>query len=212
LLGFSEILTTEYNQLTDDEIREYLNVIYESSKNLYGMTNNLLQYSRFQTGRIEYKPVKIDLSKLIKSSIKMLSGNIVKKEIDFKIDSERDIYIYADEDMMNSVIQNLVSNAVKFTPKKGEVNVSVHKKNINDEPGKIELVVKDTGLGISDADMKKIMRGEMFSTPGTEREYGTGLGMVLINEFIQRNGGQLKIKSQKNRGTSFAAVFPQYKI
>jgi nitrogen-specific signal transduction histidine kinase len=60
--------------------------------------------------------------------------------------------------------------------------------------------------------MKKIMRGEMFSTPGTEREYGTGLGMVLINEFIQRNGGQLKIKSQKNRGTSFAAVFPQYKI
>ena len=212
LLGFSEILTTEYNQLTDDEIREYLNVIYESSKNLYGMTNNLLQYSRFQTGRIEYKPVKIDLSKLIKSSIKMLSGNIVKKEIDFKIDSERDIYIYADEDMMNSVIQNLVSNAVKFTPKKGEVNVSVHKKNINDGPGKIELIVKDTGLGISDADMKKIMRGEMFSTPGTEREYGTGLGMVLINEFIQRNGGQLKIKSQKNRGTSFAAVFPQYKI
>lgn len=208
LLGFSEILTSEYDQLTDDEIREYLNVIYESSKNLYGMTNNLLQYSRFQTGRIDYKPVKLDLSRLIKNSIKMLTGNIVKKEIEFKINADPKTFIYADEDMLNSVIQNLVSNAVKFTPKKGEVYVTLNQKTEDGGKDVVEVIVGDTGIGINDADMIKIRKGEMFSTPGTEREYGTGLGMVLINEFIHRNGGELKIESEKNRGTRFIAVFP----
>jgi len=208
LLGFSEILTTEYDMLTDDEIKEYLNVIYESSKNLYGMTNNLLQYSRFQTGRIEYKPLKLDFDKLIKNSIKLLRGNIVKKEIEFRISIDPDIYIYADEDMMNSAIQNLVSNAVKFTPKQGEVTVSARKKISDDEQIKIELIVEDTGIGINDTDMRKILKGEMFSTPGTEREYGTGLGMVLIKEFIERNGGELKIESKRNRGSKFVSVFP----
>ncbi|MDO8550973.1 MAG: HAMP domain-containing sensor histidine kinase, partial [Ignavibacteria bacterium] len=208
LLGFSEILTTEYDLLTHDEIKEYLNVIYESSKNLYGMTNNLLQYSRFQTGRIEYKPSKLDLAKLIKNGVKLLAGNIIKKEIEFKINTDPDVYIYADEDMMNSVIQNLVSNAVKFTSKRGEVNISVQKKISDNEQVKIEFIIEDTGMGISDSDMKKILQGEMFSTPGTEREYGTGLGMVLIKEFIERNGGELKIESEKNSGSRFIFVFP----
>ncbi|RPI65829.1 MAG: GAF domain-containing protein [Ignavibacteriales bacterium] len=208
LLGFSEILTTEYDQLTDDEIKEYLNVIYESSKNLYGMTSNLLQYSRFQTGRIEFKPVRINISKLIKNSTKMLSGNIVKKEIDFKINADNDTFIYADEDMINSVIQNLVSNAVKFTPQNGEVNVSIQNIYNDDNTVSVEIIVADTGIGISDDNMNKILKGEMFSTPGTEREYGTGLGMVLINEFIHRNGGELKIESEKNKGTRFIAVLP----
>ncbi len=208
LLGFSEILTTEYDLLTDDEIKEYLNVIYESSKNLYGMTNNLLQYSRFQAGRIEFKPLRLDLAKLIKNSVKLLSGNIIKKEIEFKINTDPDVYIYADEDMMNSAIQNLVSNAVKFTTKGGKVTISVSKKISDDEHVKIEFIVEDTGIGINDSDMRKIMHGEMFSTPGTEREYGTGLGMVLIKEFIERNGGVLKIESEKNHGTQFISVFP----
>lgn len=207
LLGFSEILTTEYDMLTDDEIKEYLNVIYESSKNLYGMTSNLLQYSRFQTGRIDFRPLKLDLEKLIKSSVKLLKGNIVKKEIEFRILTDNDVYIYADEDMMNSAVQNLVSNAVKFTPKRGKVTVSARKKISNDELINIELVVEDTGIGINDSDMRKIMHGEMFSTPGTEREYGTGLGMVLIKEFIERNGGELKIESEKNVGSKFISVF-----
>jgi signal transduction histidine kinase len=171
------------------------------------MTNNLLQYSRFQTGRIEYKPIKLDLARLIKNSVKLLSGNIIKKEIEFKINADPDIYIYADEDMMNSAIQNLVSNAVKFTTKGGKVIISVRKKISNDESEKIEFIVEDTGIGINDSDMRKIMQGEMFSTPGTEREYGTGLGMVLIKEFIERNGGELKIESEKNRGTRFITVF-----
>jgi signal transduction histidine kinase len=137
----------------------------------------------------------------------MLKGIIVKKEIDFRITSDPRVTIYADEDMMNSVIQNLVSNAVKFTLKDGKVTMTINKKE-QDGTESVELIVEDSGIGISEANMNKILRGEMFSTPGTEREYGTGLGMVLINEFIQRNGGDLKIESEKNKGSRFICTFP----
>jgi signal transduction histidine kinase len=208
LLGFSEILTSEYDSLTDDEIKEYLNVIYESSKNLYGMTNNLLQYSRFQTGRIDYKPEKFDLGTFINSSANLLSGNIVKKEINFRVVSDPEVYIYADEEMLGSAVQNLISNAVKFTAKGGKITVSVIKKNPDSNTPRVELVVEDNGMGINEADLLKIARGEMFSTPGTEREYGTGLGLVLIKEFIEKNGGELKVESIKNKGSKFTCSFP----
>lgn len=207
LLGFSEILTGEYDSLTDDEIKEYLNVIYESSQNLYGMTNNLLQYSRFQMGRIDFNAVKLDLEKIISNNTGLLKGNVVKKGISFILQVEPAIHIRADEDMLNSIIQNLLSNAIKFTNKGGDVIISakkIRKENVTE----VELKVEDTGIGISDANMRKIQNGEMFSTPGTDREYGTGLGIVLVKEFIEKNRGRLKIESEQHKGTRFFCYFP----
>ena len=208
LLGFSEILTGEYDSLTDDEIREYLNVIYEASQNLYGMTNNLLQYSRFQMGRIEFRAEKLDVEKVINNSIKLLKGNIVKKEINIFKDVEPGIYINADEDMLNSIIQNLLSNAIKFTDKGGDVSLSAKKIVNSDGKDEIEFTVEDKGTGISEVNMQKILKGEMFSTPGTEREYGTGLGVVLVKDFIEKNNGTLKIESELYKGSMFICCFP----
>jgi PAS domain S-box-containing protein len=208
LLGFSEILTSEYDSLTDDEIKQYLNVIYESSQNLYGMTNNLLQYSRFQMGRIEFKAEKLNLEKIINNNTKLLKGNVVKKGISFIIKIEPDIQVIADEDMLNSVIQNLLSNAIKFTNKGGDVIISAKKMISPENITEVELKVEDTGIGISDANMRRIQKGEMFSTLGTEREYGTGLGIVLVKEFIEKNRGRLKIESELNKGTRFICYFP----
>ncbi|OGU47040.1 MAG: hypothetical protein A2000_09250 [Ignavibacteria bacterium GWB2_36_8] len=208
LLGFSEILTGEYDSLTDDEIREYLNVIYEASQNLYGMTNNLLQYSRFQMGRIEFRAEKLDVEKVINNSIKLLKGNIVKKEINIFKDVEPGIYINADEDMLNSIIQNLLSNAIKFTDKGGDVSLSAKKIVNSDGKDEIEFTVEDKGTGISEVNMQKILKGEMFSTPGTEREYGTGLGVVLVKDFIEKNNGRLKIESEQYKGSRFICCFP----
>jgi len=208
LLGFSEILTGEYDSLTDDEIREYLNVIYEASQNLYGMTNNLLQYSRFQMGRIEFRAEKLDVEKIINNSIKLLKGNIVKKEINIFKDVEPGIYINADEDMLNSIIQNLLSNAIKFTDKGGDVSLSAKKIVNSDGKDEIEFTVEDKGTGISEVNMQKILKGEMFSTPGTEREYGTGLGVVLVKDFIEKNNGTLKIESELYKGSRFICCFP----
>jgi PAS domain S-box-containing protein len=208
LLGFSEILTSEYDSLTDDEIKQYLRVIYESSQNLYGMTNNLLQYSRFQMGRIEFKAEKLNLEKIINNNTKLLKGNVVKKGISFIIKIEPDIQVIADEDMLNSVLQNLLSNAIKFTNKGGDVIISAKKIISPGNITEVELKVEDTGIGISDANMRRIQKGETFSTLGTDREYGTGLGIVLVKEFIEKNGGRLKIESELNKGTRFICYFP----
>jgi signal transduction histidine kinase len=208
LLGFSEILNGEYDSLTDDEIKEYLKVIYEATQNLFSMTNNLLQYSRFQMGRIEFKPEKLDLEKIVSNNIKLLKGNLVKKDINIFKHVDQGSYINADEDMMNSIMQNLLSNAIKFTSKGGDAKVLVRKINNSEGTNEVELTVEDKGIGINEANMQKILNGEMFSTPGTEREYGTGLGMVLVKEFIEKNNGTLKIESEQYKGSKFICCFP----
>ncbi len=208
LLGFSEILTSEYDTLTDEEIKEYLNVIYEASKNLFGMTNNLLQYSRFQIGSFEFSPEKINLQKNVSNCLKLLKGNAVKKDIKLMSDIEKDIYVFVDEDMLNSIIQNIISNAIKFTKKGGEVKISTNIISFFDQPSQVELKVEDFGVGMSKNDMEKVLSNQMFSTPGTHREYGTGLGLLLVKEFVEKNEGSFKIESKLNVGTTVIIRFP----
>ena len=208
LLGFSEILNTEYDSLTHDEIKEYLNVIYEASKSLYGMTNNLLQYSRFQVGRFEFQPVELNLIKLVKKNLNLLKGNAIRKEISLSADFKADVLVYADEDMLNSTIQNIISNSIKFTQRGGEVKIRTEIIPFFDRATHIKVIVEDNGIGISRDDLDKIMSQEILTSPGTEREYGTGLGLLIVREFVEKNGGKIDIKSKINQGTSFSFTLP----
>ncbi len=210
LLGFSEILTTEYDTLTKEEIKEYLNAIYESSKNLYNMTTNLLQYSRFQVGKIAYEPKILNLQELVDKNLNLLKGNYLKKQIDVRADIEKDLFIFADEDMMNSVIQNLISNSIKFTFRGGKISVEAFKKIIDDEE-KIIFIFKDTGIGMKQDCIDKIFSADVFSSPGTEKEFGTGLGLQLVIQFLEKNGGNLKIESVQNEGSTFIITLPSAK-
>ncbi len=203
LLGFSEILNSEYETLTHDEIQEYLKVIYESSKNLFNMTNNLLQFSRIQMGRVEYNPSKLNLAKMIRNALNMLKGNAIKKQINLMLNVENDIIVNADEDMLNSIMQNLVSNAIKFTPKGGDVKISAKKIPSTNQQKEIEIAVQDSGIGISKSDIEMIFNNSIHSTPGTDKEYGTGLGLLLVKEFVEKNGGKLIITSKLNAGSNF---------
>jgi signal transduction histidine kinase len=208
LLGFSEILTSEYDSLTTDEIKEYINVIYETSKNLFGMTNNLLQFSRFQMGRSEFKPIKLNLKKTINENINMLKGNLLKKQLRLSVDIDGNPIVLADEEMLNSIFQNLLSNSIKFTEKEGEINISVKLVNFFNEPDKVEVTISDTGIGISKSYLNKIFKDQVQSMPGTEREYGTGLGLLLVKEFVDKIGGTIKVSSKINHGTSFTFTLP----
>jgi PAS domain S-box-containing protein len=210
LLGFSEILTSEYDSLTDDEIREYINVISETSKNLYGMTNNLLAFSRFQMEKLVFNPVKLNLKKIISSNVNMLKGNIIKKNLNLTIEVDNDIYVVTDEEMLNSIFQNLISNAVKFTNRGGEINISAKLIKFFEEPDNIEVRIEDTGVGMSKSIMEKVFKSHIQSTPGTEREYGTGLGLLLVKEFIVKNGGNIKVQSKLGQGTTFIFTLPLY--
>ena len=210
LLGFSEILITEFDTLTHDEILEYLKVIYDSSKSLFNMTNNLLQYSRIQLGRIDFNPKKINLNKLVKSCINLFKGNALKKQINLMLNIDNNINVSADEDMLNSIIQNLVSNGIKFTKKGGDLKVFAEEIYNENEEKRINICIEDNGVGIYERDIKNIYNNKINSTPGTDKEYGTGLGLLLVKEFLERNSSKLLIKSKVNSGSTFSFTLPLY--
>ena len=208
LLGFSEILTTEYETLTPDEIKEYIRAIYDSSKNLFGITNNLLQFSRFQMGKIEFKPEVLNLKRIINATLNLLKGNAVKKQLSIEVDMNENINVFADEDMLSSILQNLLSNAIKFTQKRGDIKIIA--KEILEYEGRefLRVEVKDSGVGIGDSEIKKIFEGDLYTTPGTEKEFGTGLGLQLVKDFIDKNGGNFNLKSKINEGSTFSFTVP----
>ncbi len=204
LLGFSEILTTEFDTLTKYEIQEYLQAIYEASKNLFGMTNNLLHFSRFQMGRMEYKPENLKLLKIINKCLSLIKGNAIKKQINISMDVSGDIEVFADEDMLISIIQNLISNAVKFTQKNGAVRISAEPEGTSS----VEISVHDTGIGMNKESLDRIFAEKFYSTPGTEKEFGTGLGLILVKEFIEKHNGKLSIESKPGEGSAFHFNLP----
>jgi signal transduction histidine kinase len=208
LLGFSEILANEYETLTREEIKEYLNVIYDTSKNLYGMTNNLLQFSRFQMGRIDFSPAELDIKVMLNRALQLLRGNTIKKQINVISSVPDGIKVRADEDMLNSVLQNLISNAVKFTRKGGDIYISVNKLTDTNEPDLLQVLIRDTGVGLSNELIGQLFKEHVQSTPGTEREYGSGLGLLLVKEFVEKNGGKISVKSKLKEGSTFSFTLP----
>lgn len=208
LLGFSEILATEYDTLSREEIKEYLNYIYDTSKNLYGMTNNLLQFSRFQMGRIDFNPAALDIKAMLNHSLKLLRGNTIKKQINVISSVSEGIKVKADEDMLNSILQNLISNAVKFTPKGGDIYISANKLTGSNKTNMIQIVIRDTGVGLNNELIRQLFKDHVQSTPGTEKEYGSGLGLLLVKEFVEKNGGEITVKSKLNEGSTFSFTLP----
>jgi len=208
LLGFSEILATEYETLTREEIKEYLNVIYDTSKNLYGMTNNLLQFSRFQMGRIDFNPAKLDIKAMLIRALQLLRGNTIKKQINIISSVPDGIKVNDDEDMLNSILQNLISNAVKFTRKRGDIYISVNKITGPNNINMLQVLIRDTGVGLSNELIGQLFKEHVQSTPGTEREYGSGLGLLLVKEFVEKNGGKISVKSKLKEGSTFSFTLP----
>ena len=208
LLGFSEILATEYETLTREEIKEYLNVIYDTSKNLYGMTNNLLQFSRFQMGRVDFNPAKLDIKAMLNRSLKLLRGNTIKKRINVISSVPDGIKVSADEDMLNSILQNLISNAVKFTPKGGDIYISVNKLTGSNNINMLQILIRDTGVGLNNELIGQLFKEHVQSSPGTDKEYGSGLGLLLVKEFVEKNGGEINVKSVLNEGSTFSFTLP----
>jgi len=209
LLGFADILTTEFDSLTKEELKEYINVINESAKNLYGMTNNLLHYSRYQLGKYEYKPEEMHFEDAIRIVLETQKHNIKKKDILLIKEIDQDVSVFADEDLISIALGNIVENAIKYTNEGGMVKISAEKIVIDDN-GKysVKILIEDEGLGISEKNLIRIENKEMFSTPGTMREFGIGLGLFLSRDFITMNKGKLQIKSEEGKGTTISIDLP----
>lgn len=204
LIGYAEILAEDIEELQKNEIKEFASSIVDISKQTIGLLTNLLEWSRLQTGRIEFHPAQMNAFGVVENSISLLSSNAEQKNIKVINKLDADTYIYADENMMQSVFNNLLTNAIKFTNINGEINISSDK--INDM---ICFSVKDNGVGM-DARQKSLLfeMNKSFTTPGTTNEKGSGLGMILCKDFIEKHGGEIWVESSVGSGSEFFFTIP----
>lgn len=200
LVGLSEVLLERHSKMNPDSREEIIRSIYQSTLRTYNLLENLLDWSGMQTGRKAYKPEAIDLAYLATDIADLFAELIKRKNIEFIISGERNIKAFADTDMINTVFRNLLSNSLKYTPNGGKISIHI----TNHSHTFLKITFSDTGLGIEPNDLDKLFRIDSnVSKPGIDNEKGTGLGLVLCKEFIEKNGGTISVKSTLNKGTSF---------
>ncbi|MCJ7553055.1 MAG: ATP-binding protein [Ignavibacteriaceae bacterium] len=204
ILGFTEILLNE-TYLTEAEKVEYLNYIHNSSANQLQLVNYLLDWSRLQTGRLQIEPVRLLAQGVVFNCVSSLTGNAIRKNIDIKVNINDNIYILADERLLTQAFTNLISNSIKFSQDGKVIEISAERFNED----MIEFVIKDEGVGISPEYQARLFRFEkMFSTSGTKGERGTGLGLPLVKEIIEKHKGQIWFYSEQNEGSEFHFTIP----
>ncbi len=182
-----------------EEIIQFSRALNENLNSLFGLLENLLNWSMMQRNMLEYKPAKLDLYNLVNKIIGILSKSAAEKNISLSNNVEAKTFVYADVDMLHSVVQNLLINAIKFTQTEGQIIVSSANKE-----GFVEVSVRDTGVGIEPEKISRLFNfGSKFTTDGTAGEKGTGLGLPLCEEFIERNEGKIWVESELGKGSKF---------
>jgi PAS domain S-box-containing protein len=205
IFGFASVLSEEFDTLSKEEIKEYVNYIYVGTKNVYDLIENLLAWSRIQTGRVIVQPVKLDIYSEVQDAIEILNVFAIKKRIKLFNTVEKNVFIKGDDNMIDSILQNLISNAIKFTNPSGTVKIS--SKVLKDF---IEISVADNGIGMKQEDVNNLFQlGKQRSKSGTAEERGTGLGLLLCKEMIAKLNGNLFVESELHKGSTFSFTIPR---
>lgn len=200
-LAFLEMLMDEDVSYPPEQRNHIAKMLHDSARQSFSLLDNLLLWSRTQTGRIPFKPAEISLKEIIDEVTKIYQLTASLKKIELKTpENKKTIKVNADYEMVNTVLRNLVSNAIKFTPAGGFVEINCD--SLDDE--QIQVVVKDNGTGIPEENLNLLFTAhEINSTPGTENEKGTGLGLIICKEFVERNGGKIWADSRQGEGSVF---------
>ncbi len=204
LLGNAELLTEMGDILPPEEVKQLGASIQRTARSVFNLLENLLQWARLQMGRMEYHPESIELADLARKSVDLLQDNAKVKGIRLVNVIEHGIFVSADVYMLNTVIRNLTSNALKFTPQNGQVTISARLPDAGGkDKGFVEVSVSDTGVGISDEVKKKLFKiDQHVTTVGTGRETGTGLGLIMCHEMVMKGGGRIWVESELGKGTA----------
>ena len=199
LLSSSELLATEIDSLSQDEIKFFSRGLNDSLKNLYILLEHLLQWSMMQRNMIEFNPVNLNLFDLVNKIIEISNQSAAKKKISISNNVDAGVFVIADIDMLRSVVQNLITNAIKFTQTEGLIIVSsANKDNF------VEVSVQDTGIGLELEKSSELFKFSTRSTTnGTAGEKGTGLGLPLCKEFVEKHGGNIWVESELGKGSKF---------
>ncbi|MBC7921769.1 MAG: HAMP domain-containing histidine kinase [Ferruginibacter sp.] len=204
LTGFLQILDIQVDAFSPEELKAFAKDTNKSVKNLLDLLDNLLLWSRSQTGTIEYAPQPLNLSEIVAGNLNLMHVAAQKKDIRLQADPNGTLPVYADQNMLNLVLRNLISNAIKFTPSGGSVVVGA-----SDQDGYVEVSVRDSGIGMSPSTLEHLFRLDTYhTTSGTNAEKGNGLGLILCKEFVEKNGGILRVESTEGQGTTFRFTVP----
>ncbi len=204
LIGSSELLFRNIDQMDHEQIKTLALILNDASKGGYAILQNLLDWSRSQTGLLKFNPENINLKSLIDEHILNLEQISFNKEIKILSEVKDDLFVYADKNMLKTVLRNLLSNAVKYSYRSGEVKV-----NATADDSEVVVSVKDQGMGIPKENIDNIFRIDAkYSVPGTENEQGTGLGLKLCKEFIEKQSGRIWVESIEKKGSEFKFSIP----
>lgn len=208
LLNLSNILLDDFEDLDDNTKKEYLGMLQQSSESTFKLIENLLQWSSIQRGIMENNPEEIRLNEAVNKTFDLLKNAAESKHISLLSDVPDDITVYADRNMVESVIRNITNNAIKFTNEDGCIEISAVSEN-----DFATFTIKDNGIGMNETTMASLFQLEKTSsTKGTAGETGTGLGLMLCKEFVSLNNGELHVESKEGEGSTFIVKLPSRKV
>ena len=205
IIGFSEILKEQVNENDYEGIHEYAEIINTSSHQAMDLLSNLMEWARSQTGHMEYKPEYINAVLLIKATLDLLKTSSEQKGIKISLSSPLDLVLHADKAMIEAVLRNLISNAIKFTPQEGTILITA-----KETENTYLISITDSGVGIDSLNLEKLFRiDSSFSSLGTNNEVGTGLGLILCKDFIDYHKGDIWVESELGTGSTFYFSIPK---
>ncbi|MFZ4547269.1 MAG: hybrid sensor histidine kinase/response regulator [Bacteroidales bacterium] len=204
IVGFSQLLLEQVKDRDFDGIEQYAGIILRSAELALGLQNNLMEWAQSQTGRIEFNPILFELDKLINEIALLFTDIANQKSITLNMELVQSTSIFADKAMIGTVLRNLISNSIKYTKPGGTITITTTASEQD-----VIISVSDTGIGIPKIAIDNLFRiDKNQSTPGTQDELGTGLGLILCKEFIEKHDGQIEVESEINKGTTFLVILP----
>lgn len=204
LLGITEILSENFDQLPPEQSKKMILELRKSVSNVYALVERLLSWAQIQTGKIEYRFEKTDLFNLAEKVTEQLEASAKNKNCTLEQNIRKNSFAVADEESVLTIFRNLISNAIKYTNPGGKVKIDAKERD-----GVMEISVEDNGTGMSDEKLKKLFKIEKIdSKEGTARETGTGLGLILCKEFVEKNGGKIWAESEPGKGSRFVFTLP----
>lgn len=208
VVGFSNLLVRDIHEKDYTGVERFAGIIQDSAERAMGLLLNLLEWSQLQTGRMEFSPEEIDFGQLVTNVATLSNDSAEGKDISIFTELPEQLFVSADKAMLGTILRNLISNAIKFTHPEGEITVSAKQQNNG-----LHVSVTDTGVGISSEDIPKLFRiDQNHSTVGTQNERGTGLGLILCKEFVDKHSGKIWVESEVGRGSTFCFTIPEMKL
>ncbi len=204
LLGYGEVLAKNWPQLSEKEIHQFTKGIVSTANQLHQLLETLLHWASLQSGRMPFQPFMLNLKQVF-SVVLMLFGNAIEqKQLQISSSVSPEVYVNADEHMLSSLLQNLISNAIKFSKPEGMIRIKAQPYQEH-----IELTVTDHGVGIPASQLSRLFQmDQRVTTPGTAKEKGTGLGLLLCKEFVEKHHGTITVDSEVGKGTTFRVKLP----